>query len=497
MESKLPYIITIGLEVHVELNTASKMFSTATNEPFNAEANTHLTPVCIGMPGTLPVPNRRAIEQTILFGLAFGCTIPKESKFDRKHYFYPDLPKGYQISQFDQPFCQGGVVEFGDQKVRLTRIHLEEDAGKLLHGTAVGISAVDLNRAGVPLMEIVSEPDITSPQMAREYLKAVRDYARHLKVSEADMEKGQLRCDANVSITAEFDGVKVQSYISEIKNLNSFRMVERATTYEAQRIYEDLLKNITQRERKQKMTVGWNDTTGQTILQRDKEGSADYRYFPEPDIPPFRLYDSDNSDTPPTELPNYEQVIDVALIRQLLPAMPSHEQAQLQEQGIAENIGSVIVKKPWMKTVWQQLMQTTEAQDKVWLERGLLKKAATLLVHDATEGISGIQLLNIAQLSLEQQISSDVPKKAFSLMAKNPNENALTLVKAQGWLQQSDDGALLPIVNQVIAENPQPVADFKAGKEASIGFLVGKVMQLSGGQANPAKAQQLLREALK
>lgn len=491
------YVITIGLETHVELTSASKMFSVAANDPFNAEANTHLTPVCIGLPGSLPVPNIKAIEETIKLGLAFKCEIPPESKFDRKHYFYPDLPKGYQISQFEQPFCKGGVVEFNGQQVRLTRIHLEEDAGKLLHTTAPGVSAVDLNRAGVPLVEIVSEPDITSPQMAREYLQEIRLIARNLKVSEAEMDKGQLRCDANVSITAEFDGKKVQSYISEIKNLNSFRMVERATTYEAQRIYDDLLNNPAQRERQQKMTVGWNDTKGVTTLQRDKEGSADYRYFPEPDIPPFRLYDSDHNDAPPADLPAYQTVIDVAKIRENLPAMPGAERANLVAVGLPADLSNIIVTKRWMMTLWEQLSTTPAAQDETWRERGLLNKAATLLVHDAVEGITVDQLVDVTKLILDGQISSDVPKKAFALLATKPDQNVGELIKSQGWQQQSDEKVLQQAIDAVIAQNPQPVADYKAGKQASIGFLVGLVMQATGGQANPAKVQELLRNSLK
>ena len=231
-----PYRTVVGLEIHVELSTASKMFSAAPNDPFHAAPNTNLTPICIGMPGTLPVPNREAIRRVIMLGLALGSRIPKESKFDRKHYFYPDLPKGYQISQFDQPFCEGGELLVGGSTVTFTRVHLEEDAGKLMHKSG-DWTEVDLNRAGVPLAEIVTEPDITSAQQAREFLQELRLLVRTLGISEADMEKGELRCDANVSISFEEDGQTINSYISEVKNLNSFRSVERAISYEAQRLY--------------------------------------------------------------------------------------------------------------------------------------------------------------------------------------------------------------------------------------------------------------------
>jgi len=242
--------------------------------------------------------------------------------------------------------------------------------------------------------------------------------------------------------------------------------------------------------------VGWNDVKGVTTLQRDKEGSADYRYFPEPDIPPYRLYDSDNNDAPPSDLPEYEVVIDVAKIRKELPALPHQQRAALESSGVGADVAEVITKKRWMNEVWQQLLTSTEAQDQTLLERGLLKKAATLLVHDAVEGISATHLLGITRLVIDGQISSDVPKKALALLVQEPGIDAVSLVRAQGWLQQSDEGILQQVIDQVIADNPQPVADYKAGKEASIGFLVGQVMRASQGQANPAKVQELLRSSL-
>jgi len=483
---KAEYEIKIGLETHVELETKSKMFSGAKNDPMASEPNINLTPVCVGMPGTLPVPNIEAIKKTIAFGVALGCKIPKISKFDRKHYFYPDLPKGYQISQFDQPLCEGGEVQFGNQRVRLTRIHLEEDAGKLLH-VKDGSSKVDLNRAGVPLMEIVSEPDITSAAMAKEYLQELRLIARHLKISQADMEKGQLRCDANVSISFTQNGKKIESYISEIKNLNSFRMVERAIIYEADRLFTELQNDEEARLRTQKMTVGWDNGKQKTTRQRDKEGSADYRYFPEPDIPPLRIYNSDENDAPPSSATN---ILDVSIIRKDLPLLPTLLRANLVKEGVKPESADLLVKKDWMLKIWQEFAQLQKHSDE------LIVKAVNVLVHDAQKGITADHLLTVTNLLLEEKISSDIPKKAFLILAKDKQKSAEAVIKENNWLQISDNNELKKVIIEVIEGNPGPVADYKNGKEQSIGFLVGQVMQRTKGQANPQLARKILQAEL-
>ncbi len=470
------YQIKIGLETHIELDTESKMFSGAENNPFNVEANSNLTPVCIGMPGTLPVPNIEAIKKTVAFGLALNCKILTISKFDRKHYFYPDLPKGYQISQFDQPLCEGGEVIFGEHKVGLTRIHLEEDAGKLLHSKD-GTSRVDLNRAGVPLMEIVSEPEITSPAMAREYLKQMQLIARHLNVSQADMEKGQLRCDANVSIIFEDGGKKIASYISEIKNLNSFRVVERALIYEAERIYKELKTDKSTRKRDKKMTVGWDNNKQQTYLQRDKEGSADYRYFPEPDIPPFN----------PHELVDIEK-----LKKEVKASLPSNQDSEMQKMGLRVDQIKDILSSKWRAEIWQNYIAIDAKRDK-----DFHYKVANLLVNDAKTANTAAQLVEVVEVIKKVELSSDSVVILLNELAKNSELEVEEIIEQKKLRQQSDEGELKKVIMKVIETNPEPVKDFKAGKEQSIKFLVGQVMKATKGQANPEVAQKLLRAQLK
>lgn len=481
--SDLPYEIIVGLEIHVEQNTQSKMFSSAPNDPFAAEANERLSEVCIGLPGTLPVPNKESIIKTIQLGLALGCEIPKESKFDRKHYFYPDLPKGYQISQYDQPLCVGGSVTVGDETVRLIRIHLEEDAGKLLHDNHADYTAVDLNRAGVPLMEIVTEPDIRSAKQARSFLTELRLIARTLGVSEADMEKGQLRCDANVNVAFTHEGQKVKTYISEIKNLNSFRSVEAAITFEADRLYHEWLTDEAARKRQNKITVGWDDNKGQTNLQRSKEAAADYRYFPEPDIPPLRVYDSAADDKAPAGAP-----FDLAVICKTVPALPAQIRAEAQAKGWSVSDVDTIIAKGWARELLLQLLEKDEDE--------IGKRAFTMLVNDAVAGVSVEQLLEVAKMASSGEISSNIPKLIFAAIANGESGSVKEIVAANGWSQQSDEGALKSVILEVIAANANAVAEYKAGKTAAIGFLVGAAMRASGGRANPTILRQLLEGEL-
>ncbi|MEK7102884.1 MAG: Asp-tRNA(Asn)/Glu-tRNA(Gln) amidotransferase subunit GatB, partial [Patescibacteria group bacterium] len=293
----LPYDTTIGLEIHVQLNTASKMFCRCSNDAQGAEPNTLICPICLGHPGTLPVINGEAINKGARMALALQCTINPLSKFDRKNYFYPDLPKGYQISQYDQPVGKDGYIDIEitgapegqrtSAHIRFNRLHMEEDAAKLIHDG--GSSLVDYNRGGTPLMEIVTEPDIASPLEAKLFLHELRLISRYLGASEADMEKGHLRCDANVSVQLEQNGIRVSTPISEIKNLNSFKSVEAALTYEAERLYQDFISGGETSTRKNKITVGWDEHKQLTTMQRGKEEAHDYKYFPEPDLPKLFL----------------------------------------------------------------------------------------------------------------------------------------------------------------------------------------------------------------
>lgn len=484
--SKEPYRYIIGLEIHIELDTESKMFSVAKNDPFDSEANANVTPVCIGMPGTLPVPNKKAIEKTILLGLALNSTIAKESKFDRKHYFYPDLPKGYQISQYDQPLCEGGELSVDGQTVHFTRIHLEEDAGKLLHTKDAG-SEVDLNRAGVPLMEIVTEPDITTPKQASDFLKELRAIARALDISSADMEKGKLRCDANVNIAFDNEGKEVKTYISEIKNLNSFRMVERAIIFEAKRLYDEWQNEPEKREQKNKITVGWDNVNGVTKIQRSKEGAADYRYFPEPDIPPLRIYGASADDPAPKGA-----IFDVAQIREGLVALPSQRKDQYTELGISEKDAATINKNAWMVAIINDLIKNELAQDKAGF-----KMIVSLLINDAKDGNDANQIIDVAKMRLAGEISSDTATKALAVLVNNNKVSATEYIKEQGWLMQSDGATLKPVIIEVLAAHKSVVNDYKNGKLQAIGFLVGQVMQKIGGSANPQQVKLLLEEELK
>ena len=481
--SDKPYTTIVGLEIHIELNTASKMFSAAPNDPFFAEPNERLSPVCIGLPGTLPVPNREAIVKTIQLGLALGCTIPHESKFDRKHYFYPDLPKGYQISQYDQPLCVGGSVTVGEQTVRLIRIHLEEDAGKLLHGQKAGYTAVDLNRAGVPLVEIVTEPDLRSAAAARVFLTELRLIARTLGISEADMEKGQLRCDANVNVSFEHEGKTVKTYISEIKNLNSFRMVEAAITYEADRLYHEWLDRTAAREQTNKITVGWDNDRGVTNIQRSKEGAADYRYFPEPDVPPLQIFDSAAGDQVPAG------AFDLAVIRSTIPMSPTILRDRARERGLRVEDVDTVAARGWAR---QLLADLLVSQD----DDSLVKAAFTLLTHDAVAGISTPQLVEVAQLLKDGTISSNIPKPLFTALAAGETGSVLEIIDRHGWRQQSDEGELKSVILEVLTTHAKVADEYRAGKTAAIGFLVGAAMQATGGKANPAVIRNLLEQEL-
>ena len=418
----------IGMEIHVELDTKSKMFCGCPAEHFQVKPNSHTCPVCLGLPGALPVPNKKAVDWTILTGLALDCQINKESTFDRKHYFYPDLPKGFQISQYDDPFCINGKLKLDSGKViRITRAHLEEDTGKLLHRNLKGkkVSLVDFNRSGVPLMEIVTEPDIESGVEAKEFLKKLRDIIRALKVSTCDMEKGSMRLEANISLKGE--GIK--PYKVEVKNLNSFKFVEQAINFELERQTKLLEKGITPIQE----TRGFNSKTKTTFSQRSKEAAEDYRYFPEPDIPPIVLSETD--------------IVD---IKKLLPKLPDQ---QIKELDLPENIAKLLVAKPKALAFYKTNL-----------------KLATKL---------GLTSKKLANLIINQKL--DISKEA------KPQLERLT----------RSDAVDQEIIKKVLSQNPEVVKKFKAGKTSVIGFLVGAVMKATRGQVDPKQAQKSLLEKLK
>jgi len=462
----------IGLEVHAQLLTKTKLFCNCSAEYFGTPPNTHTCPVCLGMPGALPVLNERAVEYALMAALALNCEIPQRSTFARKNYFYPDLPKGYQISQFDEPLAVRGFLDLpGGKRVRIRRVHLEEDAGKLIH-TEDGLSFVDFNRAGVPLIEIVSEPDLGSPQEARLYMEELRRILRYLGVASGDMEEGSLRCDANISVSLDAQlGTKI-----EIKNMNSFKAIEAALEYEVHRQREILERggSVIQETRL------WNEKTQKTEPMRAKEESEDYRYFPDPDLVPLQIDDS------------WKHKIIASLPE--LPAakrarfsheyqLPEYDIAVLtEERPIAEYFEAVVKLYQHPKDVSNWMMSE--------LLR-LLKEQQSLEIPMKPEHFACVlQMVRSGQIN--RTVAKDVIEESFKT-GKAPDE----IVRAKGLGQISDEGLLAEIVTRVLAENPKAVADFRAGKEVALGFLQGQVMKATLGKADPHKVRALLLEKLR
>lgn len=474
----LPFSYTIGLEVHVELTTTTKMFCRCPNQPFGGEPNQNTCPVCMGLPGTLPVPNREAIRKTVLVGKALGSTIPEFSKFDRKHYFYPDLPKGYQISQYDMPLCEGGRLELLDDQgnprvaVDFERVHLEEDAGKLMHGTA-GYSHVDLNRAGVPLIEMVTKPVIHSPEDARAFMQELRLLVRTLGVSEADMEKGHMRCDVNISIQFEFEGTQVSSPITEVKNVNSTRAVERCLVVEGQRLYDEWMAGGPVRERKNKITVGWDEDTQTVQINRAKEAAKDYRYFPEPDIPPLAVYEADDLNPDHMELPE----------------LPNDRRRRYLGLGLPMSDAETIMSDA----------SRVQAFESALADGLAAKTAANWLVNiPESKNLAGNHFNEMVKLTQEGKLNTSALREKWTAFVEAVSQAGTVeaAARALGLIQEHDESAVEAAISEVLAEQPQSVADFKEGKEKVLGFLVGQVMKKAAGKAQPQKVQELLRKAL-
>jgi aspartyl-tRNA(Asn)/glutamyl-tRNA(Gln) amidotransferase subunit B len=479
------YEAVIGLECHVELSTRTKMFCGCAVE-FGAEPNTNVCPVCLGHPGSLPVPNREAIRRIILIGLALGSEIAPHSLFHRKHYFYPDMPKNYQISQYDLPICVGGHLDVDlpdgtTSRIGITRVHMEEDTGKTMHSGATGrihdaeAALIDFNRAGVPLVECVSEPDIRSPEEAGAYLRELRATLEALDVSDVRMEEGSLRCDANISLRpagAEAYGTKV-----EIKNMNSVRSLERALAFEIER----QTKALDNGETIVQETRHWNEDAGATASMRSKEEAFDYRYFPEPDIPALE--------------PDAAWIEE---IRAELPELPRvRRDRYVAEHGLKPEVARVLVGDRNLATLFDGTVASgaDPAAAANWITQdltGLLHKHG---VDAAGSPVTAGHLTDLLELVSTDAISGAGAKQALE-EAVLTGDGIGFIVDRKQLGQVSDTGALGAIADEVIAENPDAVEQFRGGKDGVIGFLLGQVMKKSKGSANPKLAKELLRERL-
>jgi aspartyl-tRNA(Asn)/glutamyl-tRNA(Gln) amidotransferase subunit B len=480
------YLTTIGLEVHVQLKTQSKMFC-GCRVGYGDGANTHTCPVCLGMPGSLPVMNEEALRMTALTGLMLGCSIPEVCKFDRKNYFYPDMPKNYQISQYDVPICVGGGVPLHDtaypkdvqksilnpgKTVTLTRIHLEEDVAKSFHfETSTGI---DFNRAGTPLMEIVSEPEIATPEEAFAYLTSLKQILIYGGVSDADMEKGQLRCDCNVSVRPEGQtefGTKI-----EIKNMNTISGVRRALAYEIERQVECLERG----ETLQQETRRWDDAAGKTFLMRTKEMAHDYRYFPDPDLLPVK--------TEPL----------LAVVRSRVPELPAAKRDRfVSDYGVSAQDAGVLADDLLLANYFETAAKNAKKPKNVanWILNDLLSALSTASLTIADCPVSAEALDELVNLIDEGKINSTQAREVFAEMFAT-GKLAATVVKEKGLEQVSDLGAIEVMCDQAIANSPKAVAEYKAGKLQAINSIKGQVMKLSQGKANPTVVGEILAKKL-
>ena len=475
----MQYEAVIGLEVHAQLLTKTKIFC-GCSTAFGAPPNTHTCPVCLGMPGVLPVLNRKVVDYTLRMSLATHCTIAHESRFARKNYFYPDLPKGYQISQYESPIAEHGHILIrvdGERKrVGITRIHMEEDAGKLTHDSNLPISRVDFNRTGVPLIEIVSEPDMRTPQEAGAYLRQLRAILRYLEICDGNMEEGSFRCDANVSIRpagADTFGTRV-----ELKNMNSFRHVENALTYEIERqkaCIEDGRELVQE-------TRLWDEGKGVTVSMRGKEEAHDYRYFPDPDLLPLVIDDAW-----------------IEEVRAALPELPDEKQARFVETyGIPPYDAEVLTSSRALADYFEACVQAFPEAKTVsnWVMGSVLAKLkAENKTIEESPPVPPERLAELLRLIASGVISGKIAKTVFDDMVST-GKTPETIVREKGLVQVTDTDAISEVVNQVLGEHPQEVENYKAGKTKLLGFFVGQVMKKTRGKANPKIVNEILKEKL-
>ncbi len=471
------YTTVIGLEVHLQLKTATKIFCGCSNR-FGAAPNSQVCPVCLGFPGTLPVLNRQVLVSGIRVALGLSCGVQPRIVFHRKNYFYPDLPKAYQISQYDLPLGSNGFVQVGGQKVRVNRVHMEEDAGKLIHKEGENASLVDYNRCGVPLLEIVSEPDMRFPEEAHAYLKTLKGILEYLDVSDCDMEKGSLRCDANVSLTPD---TKVFGSKVEIKNLNSFKAVARALAYEVQRQAAVLDEG----GRVQQETRLWDDVKEMTQGMRSKEFAHDYRYFPEPDLVPFSVSKEE-----------------IGAVRAVLPELPAQKADRfVREYGLpATDAAGLTAEKASADYYEECVKRAPEGSQGKTLANWILSDVAREMNERGLDDIGALgfppeRLVELVGLIQSGVISGKMAKEVF-IEAVESRQSPSEVVKAKGLAQVTDRGAIQEAALSVIQEQPRAVEDYRGGKAQALMFMVGQLMRKTKGAASPALSQEILRELL-
>lgn len=486
------YKPTIGMEVHIELKTESKMFCRCKNGMgLTKEPNENICPVCSGQPGALPVPNEKAIQFVQMVGLALDCKLNLKTKFDRKNYFYPDLPKGYQISQYDLPFCKEGKMKVGEKEIGITRIHLEEDTGKLIHPKGVDYTLVDYNRSSVPLMELVTEPDIESGEEARIFCQKLQQICRYLEVSDADMEKGHMRCEVNLSLYREgedrLSGTKV-----EVKNINSFKFVEKAVNYEIERQTEALEKG----EKIVQETRGYDSNRNITVSQRLKESAHDYRYFPEPDIPPFEFEDT------------YEEEL-----KRKLPELPAQKEKRFEEEyGLSKGDIEILIGEKKLADYFEQVV--SEMRDKINAKEfeiedaRLIKLAANYIITELRKYlVEHNQRIEDIKITAENyaeficivgtgKINSSAAQTVLKEMFQTGGDPS-QIISEKDLAQMDAGDELSKIVEEVLNSNQQSIEDYRNGKERAFQFLIGQVMARTKGKANPGAVAEILKENLK
>lgn len=477
--AKEDYEIVMGLEIHAELSTKTKIFCSCPTE-FGGEPNTHCCPICMAMPGTLPVLNEKVVEYAIKAGIAMNCEIAENSKNDRKNYFYPDLPKSYQISQFDMPLCKNGYVEIdtkeGKKKIGITRIHIEEDAGKLNHDEYGRGSFVDLNRAGVPLIEIVSEPDIRGPEEADSYLRKVKSILEYIEVSDCKMQEGSLRADVNVSVRKK--GETKFGTRTEMKNMNSFRAIQNAVAYEAQRQID-----VIEAEGKvEQETLRWDELQGETVSMRDKEDAQDYRYFPEPDLALIHI--------------SREYVEE---IKKSLPELPESRKARyISEYKLPEYDANILTSSKYLSNLFEGAL--SECNNPKAVSNWIMSDITGILNDKELEAdkipFTAKQLGELIKLIDKGTISTSIAKKVLPEMFDGEEKDPSKIIEKNGWIQISDEGAIKEVVNKILEANPQSIADYKAGKDRALGFLVGQAMKETKGKANPGMLNKMFLEGL-